>query len=274
MASLRQGEGRTRLSADLHVRAEYDRVFTVAAEHSGNVGAGLELPENSIRVLRSRKRIRTSAYLSRTGGHRSAPAKSHNKRERTSSRIKHASQHGTKDGQRCRVDGAVQARRAQPWNCQHTDPGSTALAARFRLRGYGAVVHRHGRTADARRLRRGIDPEPGCDRSPLPYGMDVQRSDRPLHLPSDARGGRADHGLLRGTYLVLGGVLAGTRPSNQRLREYRRGRFSQGTEVSQRIRVSDERQAGGVRRYGPAGVLAAQLLASGRGDTRHDVDWY
>src|SRR5439155_17573372 len=87
--------------------------------------------------------------------------------------------------------------------------------------------------------------------------MDVQRPDRPLHLPSDARGGRADHGLLCGTYLVLGGVLAGTRSSNQRLREYRRGRFSQGTEVSQRIRVSDERQAGGVRRYGPAGVLAA-----------------
>src|SRR2546426_4908755 len=104
--------------------------------------------------------------------------------------------------------------------------------------------------------------------------MDVQRPDRPLHLPSDARGGRTDHGLLRGTYLVLGGVLPGTRSSNQRLREYRRGRFSQGTEVSQRIRVSDERQAGGVRRYGPAGVLAAQLLGSGRGHTRLEAHGY
>src|SRR2546422_9776291 len=113
MASLRQGEGRTRLSADLHVRAEYGRVFTVAPEHSGNVGTGLEFPENPIRVLRSRKRIRTSAYLSRTGGRRSAPGKSHIERESGHrARIKHASQHGTKDGQRCRVDGAVQARRA------------------------------------------------------------------------------------------------------------------------------------------------------------------
>src|SRR2546427_13079514 len=65
MASLRQGEGRTRLSAHLHVRAEYGRVFTVAPRHSRNVGAGLELPENSIRVRRSRKGIRSSAYLTR-----------------------------------------------------------------------------------------------------------------------------------------------------------------------------------------------------------------